>query len=102
LFARQTLNAGSSGLSYGLGSLDKSGQAVRGVLAGKGVSLIGIFAGIGRRSRAFLWLGMAAFVRDGTDQLGRIGTDHAVAKWAIMLGWASDRSASSPSTRRRS
>ena len=50
------------------------------------VSLIGIFAGIGLRSRAFLWLGLAGFVLDVTYQLGRIGMDHAAAKWAIMLG----------------
>ncbi len=37
-FAKQALNSGTSGLSYVLGTLDKPGQAVRGVLAGKGVS----------------------------------------------------------------
>lgn len=39
--ARQALNAGTSGIGYILGSLDKPGQAVRGVLAGKGVSALG-------------------------------------------------------------
>lgn len=36
-YAKQALGAGASGLSYILGSLDKPGQAVRGLLAGKGV-----------------------------------------------------------------
>lgn len=36
--ASQALNTGASGLSYILGTLDKPGQAVRGVLAGKGAS----------------------------------------------------------------
>jgi hypothetical protein len=50
-----------------------------------GVSMVGIFAGIGLRSRAFLWLGLAGFVLDVLFQLGRIGMEHALAKWAIML-----------------
>jgi hypothetical protein len=49
------------------------------------VSLLGIFAGIGVRSQAFLWLGLAGFVLDVMYQLGRIGMEHALAKWAIML-----------------
>ena len=51
-----------------------------------GVSLIGIFAGIALRSQAFLWLGLSGFVLDVVYQLGKIGMDHAAAKWAIMLG----------------
>lgn len=35
---RQVLNTGASGLNYILGTLDKPGQAVRGVLAGNGAS----------------------------------------------------------------
>jgi tetratricopeptide (TPR) repeat protein len=50
-----------------------------------GVSLAGIFAGIGLRSQSFLWLGLAGFVLDVVYQLGRIGLEHALAKWAIML-----------------
>ena len=50
-----------------------------------GASLLGIFAGIGLRSQAFLWLGLAGFVLDVVYQLGRIGMEHALAKWAIML-----------------
>jgi hypothetical protein len=37
-FAKQALNTGASGLQYVLGTLDKPGQAVRGLLAGKGAS----------------------------------------------------------------
>src|SRR5689334_5495797 len=36
--ASQALGVGASGLSYVLGTLDKPGQAVRGILAGKGLS----------------------------------------------------------------
>jgi hypothetical protein len=50
-----------------------------------GVSLLGIIAGIGLQSRAFLWLGLAGFLLDVVYQLGRIGMEHALAKWAIML-----------------
>ena len=50
-----------------------------------GVSLLAVFAGIGLRSQAFLWLGLAGFVLDVGYQLGRIGMEHALAKWAIML-----------------
>ena len=50
-----------------------------------GVSLVAIFAGIGLRSQAFLWLGLAGFFLDVVYQLGRIGMEHALAKWAIML-----------------
>lgn len=50
-----------------------------------GVSLLGIFAGIGLKSQAFLWLGLGGFLLDVTYQLGRIGMEHALAKWAIML-----------------
>ena len=50
-----------------------------------GVSLIAIFAGIGLRSQAFLWLGLAGFLLDVVYQLGRVGLEHALAKWAIMF-----------------
>ncbi len=48
-------------------------------------SLLAIFAGIGLRSQAFLWLGLAGFILDVVYQLGRVGMEHALAKWAIML-----------------
>jgi hypothetical protein len=48
-------------------------------------SLAAIFAGIGLRSQSFLWLGLAGFLLDVLYQLGRIGMEHALAKWAIML-----------------
>ena len=35
--------------------------------------------------QTFLWLGLAGFVLDVGYQLGRIGREHALAKWAIML-----------------
>jgi len=50
-----------------------------------GVSLLGIFAGIGLRSQTFLWFGLAGLVLDVVYQLGRVGMEHALAKWAIML-----------------
>jgi tetratricopeptide (TPR) repeat protein len=49
------------------------------------VSLAGVFVGIGLRSQVFLWLGLAGFVMDVVYQLGRIGTEHSGAKWAIMF-----------------
>ena len=49
------------------------------------VSLAGIFAGIGLRVQVFLWLGLVGFVLDVVYQLGRMGLEHTLAKWAIML-----------------
>lgn len=49
------------------------------------VSLVGIFVGIGLRIQVFLWLGLVSFVLDVVYQLGRMGLEHTVAKWAIML-----------------
>jgi hypothetical protein len=49
------------------------------------LSLLGIFAGIGLRVQSFLWLGLFCFVFDLIYQLGRLGMQHALAKWAIML-----------------
>ncbi len=49
------------------------------------VSLAGIFAGIGLRVQVFLWLGLAGFVLDVVYQLGRMGLQDTLAKWAIML-----------------
>ena len=49
------------------------------------LSLAGIFAGIGLRVQSFLWLGLACFVADLVYQLGRLGIDHALARWAVML-----------------
>ena len=48
-------------------------------------SLAAIFAGIGLRSRSFVTLGLAGFLLDVLYQVGRIGMEHALAKWAIML-----------------
>lgn len=48
-------------------------------------SLAGIFAGIGLRVQTFLWLGLAGFVLDVVYQLGKVGLEHTLAKWAIML-----------------
>jgi hypothetical protein len=49
------------------------------------LSLLGIFAGIGLRVQAFLGLGLFCFVFDLLYQVGRLGIEHALAKWAIML-----------------
>lgn len=49
------------------------------------LSLLGIFVGIGLRVQSFLWLGLVCFVLDVIYQLGRLGLEHALAKWAIML-----------------
>jgi tetratricopeptide (TPR) repeat protein len=49
------------------------------------VSLAGILAGIGLRVQVFLWLGLVGFVLDVVYQLGRMGLEHTLAKWAIML-----------------
>lgn len=49
------------------------------------LSLAGIFAGIGLRIQSFLWLGLVGFVLDVGYQLGRMGTEYALAKWGIML-----------------
>lgn len=49
------------------------------------LSLAGIFAGIGLRVQVFLWLGLAGFVLDVVYQLGRMGLEYPLAKWAIML-----------------
>jgi hypothetical protein len=35
--------------------------------------------------QSFLWLGLAGFCLDVIYQLGRVGMEHALAKWAIML-----------------
>jgi hypothetical protein len=49
------------------------------------LSLLGIFVGIGLRVQSFVWLGLACFCLDVIYQLGRIGMEHALAKWGIML-----------------
>ena len=49
------------------------------------LSLLGIFAGIGLRVQSFLWLGLACFVLDVTYQLTRLGLEHALARWGVML-----------------
>jgi len=49
------------------------------------VSLAGVFAGIGLRVQVFLWLGLVGFVLDVVYQLGRVGMEHTLAKWGIML-----------------
>ena len=49
-------------------------------------SLLGVFIGIGLRLQTFLWLGLATFVLDVVYEMGRMTVDHAMAKWAIMLG----------------
>lgn len=48
-------------------------------------SLAGILVGIGLRVQTFLWLGLAGFVLDVVYQLGRVGSEHTLAKWGIML-----------------
>ena len=50
------------------------------------LSLAGIFAGIGLRVQSFLWLGLTCFVLDVTYQLTRLGVDHVLARWGVMLG----------------
>ncbi len=50
------------------------------------VSLLGILVGIGLRVQIFLWLGLTSFLLDVLYQLGRMGLEHTLAKWAIMLG----------------
>lgn len=49
------------------------------------VSLAGIFAGIGLRVQVFLWLGLSCFLLDLVYQLGKMGRDYSMARWAIML-----------------
>ena len=49
------------------------------------VSLAGVFAGIALRVQTFLWLGLAGFVLDVVYQLGHVGMENTLAKWAIML-----------------
>jgi hypothetical protein len=49
-------------------------------------SLLGVFVGIGLRLQTFLWLGLTTFVLDVVYEMGRVSIDHAMAKWAIMLG----------------
>jgi len=49
------------------------------------VSLAGIFAGIGLRVQSFLWLGLAGFVAGLVYELGRLGMEHALARWGVML-----------------
>jgi hypothetical protein len=48
-------------------------------------SLLGLFAGIGLRVQTFVWLGLVTFLADVAYELGRVGLEHALAKWAIML-----------------
>ncbi|HWE36689.1 MAG TPA: hypothetical protein VG406_08985 [Isosphaeraceae bacterium] len=50
------------------------------------LSLAGVFVGIGLRAQSFLWLGLVCFTLDVVYQLGRVGMQYALAKWAIMLG----------------
>ena len=50
------------------------------------LSLTGIFVGIGLQVQSFLWLGLACFILDVVYQVGRMGLEHALAKWGIMLG----------------
>ena len=49
------------------------------------LSLAGIFAGIALRVQSFLWLGLLGFVLDLLYQIGRVGVDHALARWGVML-----------------
>ncbi|MDR3637438.1 MAG: tetratricopeptide repeat protein [Isosphaeraceae bacterium] len=49
------------------------------------VSLAAVFAGIGLRVQSFLWLGLVCFVLDVLYEIGRLGAEHALARWAIML-----------------
>jgi hypothetical protein len=49
------------------------------------LSLAGVFAGIGLRVQSFLWLGLVCFVADITYQLTRMGMDHVLARWGVML-----------------
>jgi hypothetical protein len=49
------------------------------------LSLLGIFAGIGLRVQAFLWLGLFCFLFDVLYQVGRFGVENALGKWAVML-----------------
>jgi tetratricopeptide (TPR) repeat protein len=48
-------------------------------------SLAGMFVGIGLQVQSFLWLGLACFCLDVLYQLGRMGMENSLAKWAIML-----------------
>jgi hypothetical protein len=41
--------------------------------------------GIGLRVQLFLWFGLAGFVLDVVYQLGKVGLEHTLAKWGIML-----------------
>ncbi len=49
------------------------------------VSLLGVLIGIGLRIQVFLWLGLVGFVLDVVYQLGRMGMEHTLVKWAVML-----------------
>jgi hypothetical protein len=49
------------------------------------LSLLGIFVGIGLRVQTFVWLGLAGFLLDVVYQLGRMGLDDSLARWAIGL-----------------
>ncbi len=49
------------------------------------LSLAGIAAGILLRVQVFLWMGLSCFVLDVLYQLGRVGLEHTLAKWGIML-----------------
>jgi hypothetical protein len=49
------------------------------------LSLLGIFVGIGLRVQTFVWLGLAGFFLDIVYQLGRMGLEDSLARWAIGL-----------------
>ena len=49
------------------------------------LSLLGIFVGIGLRVQTFVWLGLAGFLLDVVYQLGRMGLEDSLARWAIGL-----------------
>jgi len=50
------------------------------------LSLAGIFVGIGLRIQAFAWLGLIHLIFDVHCQLVYAGMEHALAKWAIIVG----------------
>jgi hypothetical protein len=60
-------------------------QSFRDWLALLLLSLLGIFVGIGLRVQTFVWLGLAGFVLDVVYQLGRMGLEDSLARWAIGL-----------------
>ena len=82
---RKALDAGASGLSYVAGTLDKPGQAVRGLLAGKGVSslkhLVPFAGSAGLLSDKDYTTG-----RDLTDKIGFTGKgDKGWGSWGLGL-----------------